>query len=131
MRQIADALDYAHARSVVHRDLKPENILLADGHAHLADFGVARGPGGEGTGAATLTSVGMTVGTPAYMSPEQAAAERNLNGRSNVYAWAAYVIEMLAGRPPFSGTSAMAVIRQHIVSPPAPLVGARAALPML
>ena len=85
VRQVADALDYAHARGVVHRDLKPENILLTGDYAHLADFGVAREPVSEGAGSATLTSVGITVGTPAYMSPEQAAAERNLNGRSNVY----------------------------------------------
>jgi serine/threonine-protein kinase len=129
VRQVADALDYAHARGVVHRDLKPENILLTEEYAHLADFGVAREPGGEGAGSATLTSVGSTVGTPAYMSPEQAAAERNLDGRSDVYSLGCVCHEMLAGRPPFNGTSAIAIIRQHIVSPPPPLVGARAALP--
>ena len=129
VRQVADALDYAHARGVVHRDLKPENILLADEYAHLADFGVAREPGFQGGGSETLTSVGITVGTPAYMSPEQAAAERNLDGRSDVYSLGCVCHEMLAGRPPFSGASALAVIRQHIVSTPAPLVGAHAALP--
>jgi TolB-like protein/cytochrome c-type biogenesis protein CcmH/NrfG len=129
VRQVADALDYAHARGVVHRDLKPENVLLTEDYAHLADFGVAREPVGEGTGPATLTSVGITVGTPAYMSPEQAAAERNLDGRSDVYSLGCVCHEMLAGRPPFSGASALAIIRQHILGAPLPLVGARAALP--
>jgi eukaryotic-like serine/threonine-protein kinase len=129
VRQVADALDYAHARGVVHRDLKPENILLTDAYAHLADFGVAREPVSEGAGSATLTSAGITVGTPAYMSPEQAAAERNLDGRSDVYSLGCVCHEMLAGRPPFSGASALAIIRQHIVSVPGPLVGARSTLP--
>ena len=129
VRQVADALDYAHARGVVHRDLKPENVLLADGQALLADFGVARWTADAGAQTATLTSVGMTVGTPAYMSPEQATAEREIDARSDVYSLGCVCYELLAGRPPFRGASAMAVISQHLTKSPAPLVGARAPLP--
>jgi serine/threonine-protein kinase len=109
-REVAHALDYAHGRGVVHRDVKPENILLtADGQPLLADFGVARAAssaaGGEG---GVLTFSGFTVGTPAYMSPEQAAAERQLDGRSDQYSLACVLFEMLAGEPPFARPSAQA-----------------------
>ncbi len=86
-REIADALDYAHQQGVIHRDIKPENILLSRGHAMVADFGVARAMGKEsGSGGHTLTETGMALGTPAYMSPEQATGERALDARTNVYA---------------------------------------------
>ena len=127
LRQVADALDHAHARGIVHRDLKPENVLLTSGQALLADFGVARGPG-DAT-ATALTSIGISLGTPAYMSPEQAAGERDLDGRSDVYSLGCVCFELLAGRPPFTGASAMALIGQHMVSAPPPLAGARQALP--
>jgi serine/threonine-protein kinase len=127
VRQIGDALDYAHAQGVVHRDVKPENILLSGGQALLADFGVARAPArrvGE-----TLTSIGMTLGTPAYMSPEQAAGDRDLDGRSDLYALGCVTHELLAGAPPFTGGNAMATIAQHVLAPPPRLVGARESVP--
>ncbi len=130
VRQLADALDYAHQRGVVHRDLKPENILLTGGQALLADFGVARAQGGAVAGdGATLTSVGIALGTPAYMSPEQAAGEREVDARSDVYALGCVTHEMLAGEPPFRGANAMSLIRQHLTSPPPPLAGKRAITP--
>ena len=116
IRQIGDALDYAHARGVVHRDIKPENIMLTAGQALLADFGVARGTTRESQ--ATLTGVGTTLGTPTYMSPEQASGEANIDGRSDLYALGCVCYEMFAGVPPFQGESAMAIISQHVVKTP-------------
>ena len=125
-REIADALDYAHEANVVHRDIKPENILLTKrGDALLADFGIARTLSeGTGTGespSAGLTMTGLAVGTPQYMSPEQASGERGLDARSDVYALGAVCYEMLAGEPPFSGTSQQAVIAK-MMSTDAPSV---------
>ncbi len=127
LRQIADALDYAHARNVIHRDLKPENILLSGEQALLADFGIARSADAPTDQA--LTGVGVSIGTPAYMSPEQAGAVASLDARSDVYSLGCMLFEMLAGSPPFEGANAMAVICQHITDPPRPLVGAREAVP--
>src|SRR5881398_3244428 len=101
VREVADALSHAHSHDVVHRDIKPENILLEAGHAVVADFGIARAitaAGGE-----QLTATGLAVGTPAYMSPEQAAGDSVLDGRSDVYALGCVLYEMLAGEPPFTG----------------------------
>src|SRR5882762_3274718 len=106
--EVATALSYAHSRGVVHRDIKPENILLEAGQAVVSDFGIARAitvAGGE-----RLTQTGVTVGTPGYMSPEQAAGERELDGRSDVYSLACVLYEMLAGNPPFLGASARAIL---------------------
>src|SRR5438128_2014042 len=115
-REVADALDYAHQRGVIHRDIKPENILLQAGHAVVADFGIARAvssaAGNESRTA--LTQPGMLIGTPDYMSPEQALAERELDGRSDQYALACVLYEMLSGRPPFTGTSAEGVLLRHL-----------------
>src|SRR5262249_17290091 len=97
-RQVADALDHAHRHGVVHRDVNPENILLAESHAWLADFGIGRA---VGAGADRLTEIGMVVGTPAYMSPEQATGEVTLDGRADVYALGCVLYEMLAGEPPY------------------------------
>ena len=127
VRQVGDALDYAHARGVVHRDVKPENILLSGGQALLADFGVARAPVRRAD--QTLTSAGMTLGTPAYMSPEQAAGDRDLDGRSDLYALGCVTHELLAGAPPFTAGNAMATIAQHVLAPPPRLIGAREDLP--
>jgi serine/threonine-protein kinase len=129
-RNVGDALAYAHGEGVVHRDVKPENVLLSrQGHAVLADFGIARGkpaphdPGGQ------LTEAGLALGTTAYMSPEQALGEPNIDGRSDIYSLGITLYEMLAGRPPFSGPNAVAVISQHLTVQPAPLSAARADVP--
>src|SRR2546430_4903895 len=118
-RELGAGLDYAHREGFVHRDVKPENVLLADGHAVIADFGIARAicqAGGE-----HVTEVGLAIGTPEYMSPEQAAGDRELDGRCDVYAFACVIYEMLAGAPPFSGESARAIIAKHLSEPPTPL----------
>jgi len=124
VREASLALDYAHRHGVVHRDIKPENILLSDGQALVADFGIARAVGGEGS----LTQTGMTVGTPAYMSPEQASGERNIDGRADVYALGAVLYELLAGEPPFSGPNAQAIITRALTETPRPLTAVRPAV---
>ncbi|HEU5261526.1 MAG TPA: serine/threonine-protein kinase [Gemmatimonadales bacterium] len=113
--EICDALEYAHGRDLVHRDVKPENILLARERCLVADFGIARAitaAGGE-----KLTETGIAVGTPAYMSPEQAAAEGRVDGRSDIYSLACVLYEMLAGEPPFSGPSAHAILARKLSDP--------------
>ena len=117
---VASALDYAHASGIVHRDIEPENILLAGGLAVVVDFGVAR-PVAETIEPLALTGAGRAVGTPAYMSPEQAAGERVLDGRSDQYALACAAYELLTGQPPFRGETARAIIAQHFVAPVPPL----------
>ena len=114
-REVADALSYAHSRDVVHRDIKPENILLASGHALVADFGIARAitaAAGE-----RLTHTGLTVGTPGYMSPEQASGDRHLDGRSDQYSLACVLYEMLAGEPPYTGPTAQAIVAKQLTEP--------------
>jgi eukaryotic-like serine/threonine-protein kinase len=111
-REAADALDYAHRHGVIHRDVKPENILLSDGHALVADFGIARALGGD----EHLTETGMAVGTPAYMSPEQAAGERDLDARTDIYSLGTVLYEMLAGEPPFTGPTAQAMAARRLSS---------------
>jgi len=113
-RDVAGALEYAHRHSVLHRDLKPANILLQDGRAVLADFGIALPTGGA---AARLTETGLSVGTPEYMSPEQALGERNLDARSDIYALGCLLYQLLAGEPPFTGTTPQAVIAKRLVEP--------------
>jgi serine/threonine protein kinase/tetratricopeptide (TPR) repeat protein len=120
-RQIADALQTAHDEGVIHRDVKPENILIArSGHALLADFGIARATAG-GARLETMTQIGMAIGTVAYMSPEQAMGEREVDARSDIYALACVLFEMLTGTPPFTGSNAMTVLSKHL-SAPAPNV---------
>jgi TolB-like protein/tRNA A-37 threonylcarbamoyl transferase component Bud32/Flp pilus assembly protein TadD len=115
-RDVADALDYAHRRGVLHRDIKPENILLEGTHAVVADFGIARAVHGE-TAGTTLTQVGMSVGTPSYMSPEQASAEREQDARADIYSLGCVFYEMLTGHPPYGGKSPLAIIIKHLGSP--------------
>ena len=114
-REVALALDYAHRRGVVHRDIKPENILLSDNQALVADFGVARAV--EAAGGERLTETGLAIGTPSYMSPEQAAGERDLDGRSDIYSLGCVLYEMLVGDAPFSGPSARAITARHSFDP--------------
>ncbi len=107
-REVADALSYAHSRGVVHRDIKPENILLESGHAVVADFGIARAI--DQAGGSRLTETGLTLGTPAYMSPEQAAGSKDLDGRSDLYSLGCVLYEMLGGQPPFAGPTAQVIL---------------------
>jgi eukaryotic-like serine/threonine-protein kinase len=126
-REVADALSYAHSHGVVHRDIKPENILLQSGHAVVADFGIARAV--AVAGGAALTGTGIAVGTPAYMSPEQAAGSRDLDGRSDLYSLGCVLYEMLAGVPPFAGTTAESLAHQHLNLAPRPITELRPAVP--
>jgi tetratricopeptide (TPR) repeat protein/TolB-like protein len=125
--EIASALDHAHRRNVLHRDIKPENILLQEGNALVADFGIARAI--QTAGGDTLTATGLTVGTPAYMSPEQAAGERQLDGRSDLYSLGCVLYEMLAGQPPFTGPTVESVLHQHLTADPAPVTQLRRTVP--
>ena len=113
-REVGSALQYAHERGIIHRDIKPENIMVSGGHAVVADFGIARAL--HAANAEQLTMTGMVIGTPQYMSPEQAAGEK-VDGRSDQYSLACALYEMLIGQPPFTGLSAHAVIARHSVDP--------------
>ena len=113
-RAVADALGYAQRQGIIHRDVKPENILLQGERCVLADFGVARAVDAAGE---RLTETGFALGTPAYMSPEQAAADRHLDPRSDIYSLGCVVYEMLAGEPPFTGRTAQALIARRLADP--------------
>ena len=117
--EVAEALAFAHAAGVLHRDIKPENILLTSGHALVADFGIARAI--DAAGSERLTETGLALGTPHYMSPEQASGSRVLDARSDLYALGCVLYEMLAGEPPFNGPSAQAIMARHAVDPVPPL----------
>jgi serine/threonine-protein kinase len=128
LHEVADALAHAHAEGVIHRDIKPENILLQGGHAVLTDFGVARALA-ESRSGGRLTDTGVAIGTPAYMSPEQAAGERHVDARADVYALAVVGYEMLAGSPPFAGPTAQSLMAAHLTGTPKPLTAVRPDLP--
>ncbi len=126
-REVADALDYAHSQDVVHRDIKPENILLARGHALVVDFGIGKAL--HVAGADDLTQMGDSIGTPAYMSPEQVAGQQDLDGRSDLYALGCVLYEMLAGEPLFSGPTPQAVIAKHITESATSVLERRGTVP--
>ena len=125
--EVAAALDYAHRRGVIHRDIKPENILLHDGSALVADFGIALAA--SKGGGSRMTETGMSLGTPHYMSPEQAMGERDITARSDVYALGAMMYEMLVGDPPFTGSTAQAIVAKVMTERPRPLYPQRDTVP--
>src|SRR5262245_55952834 len=114
-REVADALDYAHRHGIIHRDIKPENILLHDGRAMVMDFGIALAVSAAAGG--RMTETGLSLGTPHYMSPEQATAEKEITPRSDVYSLASVLYEMLAGQPPHIGGAAQQIIMKIITEP--------------
>lgn len=126
-REVADALAHAHEKGIIHRDVKPENILLDGHHAVVADFGIARAAGASG--AEGLTQAGMSIGTPAYMSPEQAVASPTIDGASDVYSLGCVLFEMLAGQPPFTGTNPQQVVAAHLSTPAPSVTTGRADVP--
>jgi serine/threonine-protein kinase len=126
-REVAEALAYAHRRNIVHRDIKPANILLSEGHALVADFGIARAVGDSA--GEQLTRTGLAVGTPQYMAPEQATGEKEVDGRADVYATGAVLYEMIAGEPPFTGPSARMILTRSLTEAPRALSKVRDGLP--
>ncbi|MEO8030534.1 MAG: serine/threonine-protein kinase, partial [Gemmatimonadota bacterium] len=125
--EVAGALDYAHRHGVIHRDIKPENIMLHDGSALVADFGIALAA--SKAGGSRMTETGMSLGTPTYMSPEQAMGEREITARSDVYALGAMTYEMLIGEPPFTGPTAQSIVAKVMTTEPAGLIVQRKSVP--
>lgn len=131
LAEVSDALAYAHSRGVVHRDIKPDNILLdgIDGRALVTDFGIARAASSDSGDTARLTATGMAIGTPAYMSPEQASGDRDLDARSDLYSLGIVAYQMLCGEPPFIGGTTPALLVKHLAEAPVPIVQRRADVP--
>ena len=127
IRDVADALDYAHRHGVIHRDIKPENILVHDGRPVVADFGIALAVSTAGKG--RMTETGLSLGTPHYMSPEQATADRDLSARSDIYSLACVLYEMLAGDPPHTGPSPQAILMRILTDTPRPVSETRSTVP--
>src|SRR5437867_5086384 len=128
LRDVVDALGYAHTHGVVHRDIKPENVLLSGKHAVVTDFGVAKAVTAS-SGRASLTSLGVALGTPAYMAPEQATADPHLDHRADLYAAGVLGYEMLCGRPPYMGATPQATLSAHVTQTPEPVTVHRPAVP--
>jgi tetratricopeptide (TPR) repeat protein/tRNA A-37 threonylcarbamoyl transferase component Bud32 len=126
--EVADAIAYAHERGVVHRDIKPDNVMLSGRHALVTDFGVAKAVS-EATGRQQLTTAGVALGTPAYMAPEQAAADPHIDHRADIYALGAMGYELFTGRPPFVGNSPQQVLAMHVTEPAQPVTQFRPTLP--
>src|SRR5687767_14070843 len=126
-REVADALDYAHSKGVIHRDIKPENILLANGRPMVADFGIALAVSAAAGG--RMTETGLSLGTPHYMSPEQATAEKEISARSDVYSLASVLYEMLSGQPPHVGASAQQIIMKILTEEAEPVTKLRRSVP--
>ena len=127
LREVTDALAYAHEHGIVHRDIKPDNVMLSGRHAIVTDFGVAKAV--SAAGGEKLTTVGLALGTPAYMSPEQAMGETNLDHRSDIYAVGALAYEMLTGQPPFDRATAQAVLAAHVLDAPPDVTVKRGEVP--
>src|SRR6202048_1745349 len=125
--EVASALDYAHRHGVIHRDIKPENILLHDGSAIVADFGIALAV--TEAGGARMTQTGMSLGTPSYMSPEQAMGERVVTAKSDIYSLGAVCYEMLSGEPPFTGPTVQAIVARVMTEEPRSLTAQRRNVP--
>ncbi len=124
-REVAEALGYAHKRGIIHRDIKPANILLHEGHALVADFGIARALDAEGE---AITRTGLAIGTPQYMSPEQSTGDKTVDARTDIYALGAVLYEMLTGEPPFTGRSPQAVVARSLTERPRPIAATREGL---
>lgn len=127
LKEVADALAYAHSNGVMHRDIKPDNVMLSGRHALVMDFGVAKAV--SNAGGESLTTVGIAVGTPSYMSPEQATGEQHIDQRSDIYALGVLGYEMLIGSPPFTGKTAQAILSSHVIEAPANIRGKRPSVP--
>jgi eukaryotic-like serine/threonine-protein kinase len=120
LHDVIDGLAYAHEHNVVHRDIKPDNVMIANRHAMITDFGIAKAIS-DIAGTSTVTTAGVSIGTPAYMAPEQCTADAHIDHRADLYSFGVLAYEILAGRPPFDGTSAQAVLAAHLTETPVPL----------
>ena len=128
LRDVVDALSHAHKHNVVHRDIKPDNVMLSERHALVPDFGVAKAVS-ETTGRQKLTTEGVALGTPAYMSPEQAAADKHIDHRADIYAVGAVAYELLTGRPPFTGTTQQEILAAQVTQVADPVTKYRETVP--
>src|SRR3990170_4075399 len=128
LRDVCDALAHAHERGIIHRDIKPDNVLLSGGHAMVTDFGVAKAAT-DATARAAVTAAGMLLGTPAYMAPEQIAADPRIDHRADIYAVGVLAYELLAGRPPFTGGAPQGILSAHLTHAPVPIRTHRADVP--